>query len=235
MNDYRIHYINSEGEERVTGTITERSEAAARKWFAASSKECGKKNTVKSVELIREGVNATKQQERDTLEAIKRMVEELGPQSYLATAFEGCFRDAEDNIDDDAAYSMKARYESSEEKLREMSGNYVAAKRDATVLKEQLEVAQGKIEELETQLTDTKKRMMPDWLYKRLWTLVTGEAEKARKGMADSAETMVSYAECPTDIAFTSAVESYRRDKERAESCEQMAAALNEIGEEDAK
>lgn len=37
------------------------------------------------ISLIRENTTATKQQQRDTLEAIKKMVAELGPQSYLAT------------------------------------------------------------------------------------------------------------------------------------------------------
>lgn len=226
MNDYRIHYINSDGEQRVTETITERSEAAARKWFAASSKECGKKITVQSVELIREGVNATKQQERDTLEAIKRMVEELGPQSYLATAFDGCFRDAEDNIDDDAAYSMKSRYEKAEQDAKYF-------KEAADKFSGELEAAQSQIKKLEEQLAETQKRMLPDWLYKRLWTLVTGDAEAARKSMAEAADTMAFYAECPTDIAFTSAVENYRRDKKKAEHCEKLAAALDEIGKEE--
>ena len=59
----------------------------------------------------------TKEQERKALEKIRKIVEELGENSYVGTAFEGCFRDAEDNIEDDAAYSMKSRFEYSEEKL----------------------------------------------------------------------------------------------------------------------
>ena len=59
---------------------------------------------------------ATKDQERDALAKIKKIVEGLGPQSYLATAFEGCFQDAEDNIENDFAFSMASRYESEHEK-----------------------------------------------------------------------------------------------------------------------
>lgn len=66
---------------------------------------------ITDVELVATDVNATKAQERETLEKIKAMVEELGPQSYLKTAFDGIFEDAEQNIEDDAAYSMKARLE----------------------------------------------------------------------------------------------------------------------------
>lgn len=54
----------------------------------------------------------TKEQERKALEQIRKIVEGLGKDSYLATAFEGAFEDAEYNIRDDAAYSMKSRWES---------------------------------------------------------------------------------------------------------------------------
>ena len=54
----------------------------------------------------------SKEQERKALEKIRKIVEELGENSYVGTAFEGCFEDAEYNIRDDAAYSMKSRWES---------------------------------------------------------------------------------------------------------------------------
>ena len=54
-------------------------------------KRCGDVEIVSS-ELVRDDAIATKEQERETLEKIKAMVAELGPQSYLATAFEGTLR-----------------------------------------------------------------------------------------------------------------------------------------------
>lgn len=97
MNDYRITYTSQSGEES-NAYVTERTEASARKFFNSTHKGMG--FTIQNVELHRENTCATKQQERDTLAAIRKMVEELGPQSYLATAFEGCFEDAEQNIED---------------------------------------------------------------------------------------------------------------------------------------
>lgn len=52
-------------------------------------------------------MTATKQQELETLAKIKKMVDELGEDSYIGAAFEGCFELAEKNINEDAAYSMK--------------------------------------------------------------------------------------------------------------------------------
>ena len=125
MNDYRIIYTTEAGESFTSSLITERTEAAARKYFTTMNKGLG--FTVSGIELVRENTCATKQHERDTLEAIKKMVAELGPQSYLATAFEGCFQDAEDNIYDDAAYSMKGRWESAEQRVKELEGKLKAA------------------------------------------------------------------------------------------------------------
>ena len=59
----------------------------------------------------------TKDQERKSLEQIRKIVESLGEGSYIATAFEGCFEIAEENIENDFACSMKQRAESAEEKL----------------------------------------------------------------------------------------------------------------------
>lgn len=49
----------------------------------------------------------SKEEERKALEQIKKIVSTLGPDSYIATAFEGCFEIAESNIDNDFACSMK--------------------------------------------------------------------------------------------------------------------------------
>jgi len=100
MNDYRITYTTEAGDSQYS-TTTERTEAAARKYFNAMNKGLG--FSITGVELIRENTCATKQQERDALAAIRKMVEDLGPQSYLATAFEGCFEIAEENIENDFA------------------------------------------------------------------------------------------------------------------------------------
>lgn len=56
----------------------------------------------------------TKEMERKALEQIRKIVEGLGEDSYLATAFEGCFDIAEENIENDFACSMKQRLETSE-------------------------------------------------------------------------------------------------------------------------
>lgn len=213
MNRYKITYIVDEGETE-TAYITERTEATARKVFKTVSKGW----EITDVELYDTNVPATKEQEHETLSKIKQMVEELGPQSYLATAFRGAFEDAEQNIEDDAAYSWYDRAESAtkraeaaEERLKELGGLVDS-------LKEQLRQKEIKL----------AKYSLPADLYRDLWMFVTDEAKVSRERMASAADIMAEMADAPQDIAFTRAVTIYREAKERAQSCERMASALDD-------
>lgn len=57
-----------------------------------------------------------KEQERKALEQIREIVAGLGEDSYIGTAFEGCFEIAEENIENDFACSMKQRAEAAEKR-----------------------------------------------------------------------------------------------------------------------
>ena len=59
----------------------------------------------------------TKNDERKALEQIKEIVFKLGDDSYLSTAFEGCFEIAFMNIENDFFCSMKQKYEQEHEQV----------------------------------------------------------------------------------------------------------------------
>ena len=61
---------------------------------------------------------ATKAEERKALEEIRRIVEGLGNDSYLAMAFDGCFEMAESNIENDFANNPKTSIEKLKKDLR---------------------------------------------------------------------------------------------------------------------
>lgn len=227
MNSYKITYVAGEGETEQT-YITERTEAAARKFFKKAS---GGREIV-DVELYDTEASATKEQERETLEKIKTMVAELGPKSYLATAFEGVFEDAEQNIEDDAAYSMKARLEIQAQRAIErgyevdqLKADLAAARSDVEVLRGQLDHAQGQVDAL-------KRQQLPVWLHSAVYGLASKEIATSKARMEQAAETMAYYAEALQDIAFTEAVKSYRAAKERREVCEQIIKGLEALTEE---
>ena len=224
MNSYKITYIVGEGETEEA-YITERTEAAARKLFKKTSG--GREIT--DVELYDIEAPATKDQERETLEKIKAMVAELGPQSYLATAFEGCFADAESNIENDFGDSMQRRWENSMEELS-------AAKEEINRLKAEVAAAQKKEETLQGQfdfasqhIKKLERQQLPEQLRRDLWVMVTDEAEASRARMAEAADKMVIGADNPGCVLFKDSVALYRKEKARAEAMEQRAAELDAL------
>ena len=219
MNSYKVTYILN-GEEHYDH-ITERTEKAAQKRVKGIYKDA----EITDTELTSTDVNATKEQERETLEKIKAMVAELGPQSYLKTAFEGVYEVAEMNIDEDAAYSFPGRVDILEEQLREMGSKYNAARSDVEVLRSQLDHAQEQADAL-------KKQQLPVWLHSAVYGLASEELATSKARMEQAAETMAYYAEAPQDIAFAEAVKGYRAAKERREVCEQIVKGLEALTED---
>ena len=224
MNSYKITYIVGEGETEET-YITERTEAAARKLF----KKASGGREITDVELYDTDAPATKDQERETLEKIKAMVAELGPQSYLKTAFEGCFADAESNIENDFGDSMQRRWENSMEELS-------AAKEEINRLKAEIAAAQKKEETLQGQLDfasqhikKLERQQLPEQLRRDLWVMVTDEAEASRARMAEAADKMAVGADNPGCVLFKDSVARYRAEKARAEAMEQRAAELDAL------
>lgn len=219
MNSYKVTYLLN-GEEHYDH-ITERTEKAAQKRLKGIYKDA----EITDTELTSTDVNATKEQERETLEKIKAMVAELGPQSYLKTAFEGVYEVAEMNIDEDAAYSFPGRVNILEEQLREMGSKYNVARSDVEVLRSQLDHAQEQADAL-------KKQQLPVWLHSAVYGLASEELATSKARMEQAAETMAYYAEAPQDIAFAEAVKSYRAAKERRGVCEQIVKGLEALTEE---
>lgn len=191
MNLYQIRYTDNEGSNLV-GNFTERDEAAARKSFKVSCKGCA----LESIELIRENESATKQQERDALAAIVKMVEELGPQSYLKTAFAGCFADAEQNIEDDAAYSMKERYEMEKEKAEYFQGAASTFSNDLDAAREQVAVLECKV--LSADDLGDCRALIREYIFQE-------ETE-----LAAAAGEIVKFADTPSSPEFAEAVRNHR-------------------------
>ena len=229
MNSYKItfHYPESGNE---TAYITERTEAAARKGLV---KRFGKDAEIVDIELHDTDANATKEQERETMEKIKAMVAELGPQSYLKTAFEGVFEIAKMNIDEDAAYSFPGRVYLLEEQLKETGSKLNSAKRDADAAQKALTAAEAQLAAAQEEIATLKRGHLPEELRRDLWVMTTTEAEASRARMAEAAEKMAVGADNPGCVLFKDAVTLYRAEKARAEAMEQRAAELDALeGEE---
>lgn len=191
MNTYEIFFTRENG---TTGSdrFTAPDEKQARKDF----RECYRHSTgtITEVKLVSENVLASKEQERKALESIRAIIATLGPNSYLATAFEGCLQDAEDNIEYDAAFSMCARWQDSEKKVSELTRELEASKKECTD-------ARAAAAQLDNDLKRALQKQLPADLYQDLWMLVNQAAEDATAQIMSAAATLATLADTPNDIA----------------------------------
>ena len=177
MNDYRITYTSQSGEES-NAYVTERTEASARKFFNSTHKGMG--FTIQNVELHRENTCATKQQD---------------PQSYLATAFQGCFEDAEQNIENDFGDSMKGRAESAERKAESLESQ---VKELQEKLRQEIAERQRARDEAQEFIKKLEAMVLsPDDL-EDLRQLASDRATEADELVGKAAAEIVKYADDPT-------------------------------------
>ena len=105
MNIYRV-IARDETQREIVENVTENSEGMARAKFLAGHEGAA----VVSVDLIRENVTASKDQERAALASIMQIVKNLGPESYLSAAFQGCFELAEENLTNGFLSSSESKF-----------------------------------------------------------------------------------------------------------------------------
>lgn len=205
MNEYKITYT---GEGEGYQLVVERTEAAAKKFFLSMNK--GIKLDITSIELYRENAIATKQQERDTLAAIRKMVEELGPQSYLATAFDGCFEDAENNIENDFADSMKTRWLHADAQLNAANGTIEELKEQLEESKKDWEAAHAAAhaiaEEKDAEIAALRERIIPADDLTDCKQMAENLVLELRQKVKAAEATILEYAEHPETTTFCDAV-----------------------------
>lgn len=132
----------------------------------------------------------TKEQERQAIQKIRKIVEGMGENSYLATAMEGVLETAEENIEYDAAFSLKGRAEVAEKEASEL-------KKENEELRKALKEQQERVARLESRCNEAYSELqrytLPDWMQRELDKMVqTGlervnrEVKEAADGMADA-------------------------------------------------
>lgn len=146
---------------------------------------------------------ATKEQELKALEKIKKIVADLGENSYIGMAFEGCFEIAEDNIGNDFGCSMKQRAESSETKAEKYKEMYENALKDYEAEKRTVEELEQKVLTLEEAGT--------------IKALLIHNKTVAAKRAEESARIIVEFADTPNSAEFKQAVQDNRYNKQLVE------------------
>ena len=219
MNEYRITYQSPDGES-ATRTVIERTEKSATKAFRAVYKESGDPAPdIFNIELIRTDALATKQQERDTLAAIRQMVEELGPQSYLATAFQGCFEIAEQNIEYDFGDSMKGRAEVAERKSENLE---TQVKELEEKLRQEIADKQRARDEAQSVIKKLEAKSLSDEDPESIITILGDRAEEAEELAKKTADEIVRLADDPASPEFRRAVSMNRNHSVHAKSVREL-------------
>ena len=156
----------------------------------------------------------TKEQERKALAKIRKIVEELGENSYIGTAFEGCFEIAEDNIDNDFVCSMKQRAEGAEKNVEIISDELMNIKADVSKLTTENEKLKAKI------LTTAEAEAIK--------AILSHSKLEAGDMAGRSAQRIVELADNPDSAEFRQAVQDNRQSKKRLTECDTLIQRLLE-------
>lgn len=202
MNTYKITFTRENGTVG-SDNFTAPSEAQARRDFKEVYRHGN--GTITSVELVSSDAPATKRQERAALEKIRKIVDELGPDSYIATAFDGCFKDAEANIENDLALSMKDRWLTSDRELNDANGTIEELRDKLAESEKDYEAAHATAhqiaEEKDAEIASLKSR------------LLSKTVADLGKEVNDAAARIVEVADQPESAAFRNAVKDHRAAK----------------------
>lgn len=172
---------------------------------------------------------ATKEQERNALKKIRKIVAELGQGSYLSFAFEGCFEDAEMNIENDFACSMKQRWESSEKKATELEAALHKSEHENEEYRKRIKELCDDFDSYKSALRNEKKKRLDEGTYKRLWLLASDELDATTENIMNAAATI---AEGDVEsINYTKAIDGMAGLFRRKKDLESLVEQLEKIGD----
>lgn len=217
MTTYTITATRDNG-TTITDRVSAPTPAEARKNFKDAHHSEGMV-TITGVEVYRENVSASKDQERAALEQIRAIVATLGPNSYVATALDGCLEVAEENIAYDFADSYKGRFEVAQADLEDAKKALV----ERTVEREK---ALARVDALEKERDRLASCLLtPEDLLDIKVTVEKSAAEWERDA-TEAAGRIVEYADTPAAKAFTDAVKAHREAQAVAKSFRDLAARV---------
>lgn len=138
----------------------------------------------------------TKEQERQAIEKIRKIVEELGENSYVGFAMEGVLELAEDNIREDTAYSMKKNAEIAWERADKTEKENKDLKKEIEDLKKTVEKRGTTISELNTELcnarAEAKANEIPEELVQEMYCMAYDKEAESIGKMERAADQMAA-------------------------------------------
>lgn len=158
----------------------------------------------------------TKDQERQAIEKIRKIVEGLGENSYVGFAMEGVLELAEDNIREDTACSMKKSAEIAWERADKAETENKDLKKEVEDLKKTVEKRGATISELNTELCNTraeaKANEIPEELVQEMYYMAYDKEAESIGKMERAADQMTEATIAGEDAHGFA--EEYKKQKE---------------------
>lgn len=195
----------------------------------------------KTVQLIQKNAGVPKETERAFLNEIKEILEGLGENSYCAMAFEGCVEDAEENIDNDFAVSMKGRWESEKKAHEETREGLISKLNDRIKRVAELEAEVQKARQMEAQarkeaaedkiaLEKAKGKILPDNVAAELTIILREQADEAAKEALYYADRMTVEVENSVPAGAANSAKRFREYRKAQVDALRLLGALGNIG-----
>lgn len=152
----------------------------------------------------------TKQEEREALKKIEKIIKGAGPESYIGMAFAGCCEVAASNIENDFADSWKERADCLADQVKHFQEKSLRFESEYSKAWEIIAKKEEEIKALKKQLKAEQAKQIPADLYKLVWLAVDSHIERANRRIADCVEELVHFADAPKDIAVAHALTGLR-------------------------
>lgn len=241
MNLYEISVVDGKGITHKSKVYEINVDAAFKEAFIQGKIYGAEKLDDCTVRQIQTNADVSKDTEREYLGRIKNILDALGPNSYCAMAFDGCIADAEENIDNDFAFSMKGRWESEKKAHEETREGLISKLNDRIKRVAELEAEVQKARQMEAQarkeaaedkiaLEKAKEKILPDNVAAELTIMLRKQADEAAKEALYYADRMAVEVENSVPVGATNSAKRYIEYRKAQVDALHLLGALENIG-----
>lgn len=241
MNLYEINVKGANGVNRKSKVYEINVDAAFKEAFIQGKIYGAAKLDDCTIQQIQTNAGVSKDTEREYLGRIKNILDALGPNSYCARAFDGCIADAEENIDNDSAVSMKGRWQTerkAHENIRKSLTEKVNAQGQRIAeLEAELQnarrmegQARKEAAEFKIALEDTKKKILPANIAAELTAMLKKQADEAAKEALYYADRMTVEVENSVPAGAANSAKRFREYRKAQVDALRLLGALGNIG-----
>lgn len=241
MNLYEINVKGANGVNHKSKVYEINVDAAFKEAFIQGKIYGAAKLDDCTIQQIQTNAGVSKDTEREYLGRIKNILDALGPNSYCAMAFEGCVEDAEENIDNDFAASMKGRWESEKKAHEETREGLISKLNDRIKRVAELEAEVQKARQMEAQarkeaaedkiaLEKAKGKILPDNVAAELTIMLRKQADEAAKEALYYADRMAAEVENSVPAGAANSAKRFREYRKAQVDALRLLGALGNIG-----